>query len=58
VIATIADTRRSKARILPHLHLPLSRPSPDLIYENFVWDIMRDPERVTLMDPMGVIKGR
>jgi len=57
VIATIADTRRSKVRILPHLHLSLSRPSADLIYENFVWNIMRDPERITLLDPMRVING-
>jgi murein DD-endopeptidase MepM/ murein hydrolase activator NlpD len=58
VIATIADTRRSKARIFPHLHLSLSKPASDLIYENFVWNIMRDPGRITLVDPMGVIVGR
>jgi len=57
IIATIADTRRSKAKIFPHLHLSLSRPAPDLIYENFVWNSMRDPDRVTLMDPMNLIDG-
>jgi len=57
VIATIADTRRSKAKILPHLHLSLSIPAPDLVYENFVWNIMRDPDRVTLTDPMYFIDG-
>ena len=57
IIATIADTRRAKAKILPHLHLSLGRPLPDLIYENFIWNIMRDPERVTLLDPMAVIDG-
>ena len=57
IIATIADTRRSKTRILPHLHLSLGRPSPDLRYENFIWNIMRDPDCVTLLDPMAVIDG-
>ena len=57
IIATIADTRHSKAKILPHLHLSIGRPSPDLAYENFVWNIMRDPDRVTLLNPMDVIDG-
>lgn len=57
IIATIADTRHSKARILPHLHLSIGRPAPDLVYENFVWNIMRDPDRVILMDPMDMIDG-
>jgi murein DD-endopeptidase MepM/ murein hydrolase activator NlpD len=57
ILATIADTCDSKARILPHLHLSLGRPSPDLVYEDFIWNIMRDPERVTLMDPMAVLNG-
>ena len=55
VLATLADTSRSKARILPHLHLTLARPLPGLVYEPFVWDIMRDPARVSLLDPAGVI---
>jgi len=57
IIATIADTRHSKAKILPHLHLSIGRPSPDLAYENFVWNILRDPDRVTLLDPMDIIDG-
>lgn len=55
IIATIADTRRSKAKILPHLHFSLGRPSPDIVYENFVWNIMRDPDRVVLLNPLSVI---
>ncbi len=54
LIATIADTRSSKAKILPHLHLSLGRISPKLRYENFVWNIMRDPVLVTLVDPIEV----
>ena len=57
IIATIADTRRSKSKILPHLHLSLGCPSPDLVYENVIWNIMRDPDRVTLLDPMDVVDG-
>ena len=57
IIATIADTRRSKAGILPHLHLSLGRPSPDLLYENFIWNIMRDPRHITLLDPLDLIDG-
>jgi murein DD-endopeptidase MepM/ murein hydrolase activator NlpD len=56
IIATIADTKHSKARILPHLHLSLAIPAPDLSYENFVWNIMRDPARITLIGPLNLIK--
>jgi murein DD-endopeptidase MepM/ murein hydrolase activator NlpD len=55
IIATIADTSRSKAKILPHLHFTLGQASPDLVYEPFVWNDMRDPGRVALLDPLGVI---
>jgi hypothetical protein len=55
VIATIADTSHSKAKILPHLHFSLGLPSDNLFYEGFVWNIMRDPERVILLDPLAVI---
>lgn len=55
IIGTIADTSRSKAKILPHLHLSFGRPSPGLVYEPFVWNIMRDPDRVTLLDPLNAI---
>jgi murein DD-endopeptidase MepM/ murein hydrolase activator NlpD len=55
IIATIADTSRSKAKILPHLHYTLGHPSPDLAYDSFIWNDMRDPGLVTLLDPLGVI---
>jgi len=56
IIAGIADTRHAKARILPHLHLSLAVPDPDLSYEGFYWNIMRDPARITLINPMGVLE--
>jgi len=55
VVATIADTRHSKANILPHLHFSLGRPAPDLAYDPFVWNDMRNPESVVLLNPLGLI---
>ena len=55
IIGTIADTGSSKAGILPHLHFTLGRPAPKIGYENFVWNIMRDPEMVSLLDPIPLI---
>ncbi len=55
IFATVADTRRSKAKILPHLHYTVGRPSPDLSWDRFVWNDMRDPERFTLLDPLSAI---
>lgn len=55
IIATVADTRKSKAKILPHLHYSLGRPSPNLVYDSFVWNIMRDQDLVSLLDPMQMI---
>ena len=55
IIATIAGTGISKAKILPHLHFSFGRPSPDLVYETFVWNTMRDANRVELLDPLSLI---
>lgn len=55
LIATIADTRRSKANILPHLHFSLGLPSPGLNYQPFVWNLMRDPDRIVLLNPIDTI---
>jgi murein DD-endopeptidase MepM/ murein hydrolase activator NlpD len=55
IIATIADTSHSKANILPHLHFSLGIPSSRLVYDGFVWNVMRDFEKVALVDPLPVI---
>ncbi|MGD8703438.1 MAG: M23 family metallopeptidase [Desulfosarcina sp.] len=55
IIATIADTRRSKAGIFPHLHYSLGYPKATLPYESFVWNNMRDPHLIALLDPRGTI---
>lgn len=56
IIATIADTRRSKANILPHLHYSLGRPSPRVVYDPFEWNLMRNPDMVILLDPIDLIE--
>ncbi|MGD9364259.1 MAG: M23 family metallopeptidase [Desulfobacteraceae bacterium] len=56
IIATITDTSRSKAKIRPHLHFTMAYPSPDLTYESFVWNNMRDPDLATLIDPLSRIE--
>jgi murein DD-endopeptidase MepM/ murein hydrolase activator NlpD len=55
VIATIADTSSSKAGIRPHLHFSLGFPSAKLKYDAFVWNTIRKPEMVTLLDPIDII---
>lgn len=55
VIGTIADASRSKAKIIPHLHFSLGLPSPLLSYTHFEWDIIRQSDRITLLDPLEVI---
>ena len=56
LIATTTDTRNAKAKILPHLHLSLGVASPDLSFENFYWNLLRDAQHVTLLDPLKVIQ--
>lgn len=55
VIATLADTRRSKTPILTHLHYTLCRSSADIDYGRFVWNDMRDPDLVVLLNPLSAI---
>ena len=57
VIATIADTGQSKAGIFSHLHVSLGLPSDRLSYDRFVWNRMRDPDLVVLLDPLPIIAG-
>ena len=55
IIATIADTSHSKAHIIPHLHFSLGRPSKSFSYDGFVWNAIRKPEKIILLDPLPVI---
>jgi murein DD-endopeptidase MepM/ murein hydrolase activator NlpD len=55
IIATLADTGHSKANILPHLHFTLGLLSELLSYKGFVWNTIRNPKMITLIDPLAVI---
>jgi hypothetical protein len=55
IIATIADTSQSKAKILPHLHYTIGIPRAKLVVDSFVWNHMRDPDRIALLDPIGLL---
>jgi murein DD-endopeptidase MepM/ murein hydrolase activator NlpD len=55
VIATLADTANSKSKILPHLHFSLGLPSRSFSYEGFVWNTLRIPEMIIMLDPLPVI---
>lgn len=55
VIATLADTSNSKSNIIPHLHLSLGLPSKSFSYDGFVWNTIRKPEMITLLDPLAII---
>ena len=55
IIATFGDTGNSKSNIIQHLHFSLGIPSKSFSYEGFVWNIIRNPEKITLLDPLAVI---
>ena len=55
IIATIADTSRSKTFILPHLHYSLGQTSENIDFGQFVWNDMRNPDLVVLLNPFSAI---
>jgi len=55
IIATLADTSNSKSNIIPHLHFSLGLPSKSFFYDGFVWNTIRKPEMITLLDPLALI---
>ena len=55
IIATLADTRHSKAQIIPHLHLSLGRPAKSFSYDGFVWNTISKHEEIILLDPLPFI---
>jgi murein DD-endopeptidase MepM/ murein hydrolase activator NlpD len=55
IIATLADTDNSKSNIIPHLHFSLGIPNRSFSYDGFVWNTIRKPQMITLMDPLAVI---
>ena len=55
IIGTLADTGNSSSNIIPHLHLSLGLPAESFSYDRFVWNTVRKPEMITLLDPLAVI---
>ena len=55
IIGSLADTSHSKARVLPHLHFTIGRPTQSFSYDGMVWNTIRKPEMMTLLDPLPVI---
>ena len=55
VIATLAETSNSKSNIIPHLHFSLGLPSKSFSYDGFVWNTIRNPEMIALLDPLNVM---
>ena len=55
IIATLGSTANSKSRIILHLHFSLGVPSESFSYDGFVWNMIREPEKINLLDPLAVI---
>jgi hypothetical protein len=52
VIARLADTRGSRTKILPHLHISLGISSRTVSHDTLNWENMVDPDSMTLLDPL------
>jgi murein DD-endopeptidase MepM/ murein hydrolase activator NlpD len=55
VIATLADSNRSKTNIFPHLHISLGWTSKAISYDRLNWENIGATNTVTLLDPLQVI---
>jgi murein DD-endopeptidase MepM/ murein hydrolase activator NlpD len=55
VIATLADSRRSKTNIFPHLHISIAWASKPISYDRLDWDNIAALDSFTLLDPLLII---
>jgi murein DD-endopeptidase MepM/ murein hydrolase activator NlpD len=55
IIATLGDTSHSTSNIIPHLHFSVGIPSQTFSYDEFIWNTIRIPEKISLLDPLAVI---
>ena len=58
VIATLADSTRSRTNIFPHLHISLGWTTKETSYDKLDWKNIGAPNTLTLLDPMQVVKWR
>lgn len=55
IIAVLADARRSKAKVFPHLHITIGYLSRGGSFPGLNWSTISNPEIFTLFDPVTVI---
>jgi hypothetical protein len=55
ILATLADTSRSKSGIQPHLHISLGLTEKCISYEQFDWETIGSWRMLTLADPLSVL---
>ncbi|CAB1063534.1 hypothetical protein D1BOALGB6SA_8317 [Olavius sp. associated proteobacterium Delta 1] len=55
ILATIADSSRSKSGIQPHLHISLGVTGKFISYERFDWKTIGSWDLLTLLDPLLVL---
>jgi murein DD-endopeptidase MepM/ murein hydrolase activator NlpD len=55
VIALLAGTGKSKAKIFPHLHVSLGFIIEGIPFRKLNWDTVGDPKIFSLLDPMQII---
>ncbi|MFH0977063.1 MAG: M23 family metallopeptidase [Spirochaetota bacterium] len=54
-VSEIAGTGKLRTKILPHLHISLGRATKGFPYCELDWDIIRDPKRFILHDPVSLL---
>lgn len=55
ILATIADTSRSKSGIQPHLHISLGLTDQFISYDRFDWKTINSWDMLTLTDPLFIL---
>ena len=55
ILASIADSSRSKSGIQPHLHISLAITEKYIDYERFDWAMIGSRDMLTLLDPLLVL---
>ena len=55
IIATLAESSRSKTNVFSHLHISLGRKSESISYDELDWETLGATDTLTLMDPMLLI---
>lgn len=55
IIATLADSSKSKTNIFPHLHISLGWTSKIISYDKLDWETIGATNTLTLIEPLSVI---